>query len=386
MHHPPSRRQFLASSLASGGLLALAGPIRRSMAAPARRHPSDVPLRVLVLGGTAMLGPAVIDATLARGHRVSMFNRGRTEAARGTQVPAEVERLLGDRDPRKGDGLRALKGREFDVVVDISGLFPRHVACSADLLQSQGVRRYVFISSISAYANHQTPGADESDPTVEPRNPYEEEGDEGFVYTGELKRPCEQAAERVFGSRATIVRPAYLVGPGDATGRFAYWPLRVREAVGEHAEMLVPGTPDMPIQVVDVRDLAAWLMVVAERDLSGTFNACGPETPLTFGQVLAGCEQAAGRAPRYRWATWAFLNQQHVEMPIVLPAHGSTLGFHQRSSTRAIHAGLTFRPMRETAAAILAWWDKQPADTKTTLRGGIALNREAELLRAMGPR
>ncbi len=381
-----SRRRFLSASLAAGATLALGSTPRRAAAGITSPAASRAPLRILVLGGTAMLGPAVIDAALARGHRVTMFNRGKTEAQRGTPIPAAVERLVGDRDPRKGNGLAALKGREFDVVIDTSGLFPRHVACSADLLESQGTRRYIFISSISAYDNHRTPGADESDAPANPRNPYEEEGDAGFVYTGELKRPCEQAVERIFGAKATIIRPAYLVGPGDATGRFAYWPIRVREATGDHADMLVPGPPDMPIQVVDVRDLAAWLMLVAEQDIPGTFNACGPAAPLTITDVLHACEEAAGRtgdkAPRYEWVTWDFLRTQKLPMPIVLPPEGDTAGFHRRSGAKAIAAGLRFRPMRETAAAILAWWDQQPAEEKPRFRGRPTLEREQEALRA----
>lgn len=333
-----------------------------------------------------MLGPAVVDAALARQHRVTIFNRGKTEIDRVTAIPASVERLVGDRDPRKAPGLGALKGREFDVVIDTSGLYPRHVACSAELLERQGTRRYIFISSISAYANHKTPGADESDAPADPANPYEEEGDENFAYTGELKRPCEVAAQRIFGDRATIVRPAYLVGRGDATGRFAYWPLRVREATGVHSEMLVPAPPEAPVQIVDVRDLAAWLIVLAERDTPGTFNACGPETPYTVRDVLTACEQATAntgdKAPRYTWVPWSFLIEQKAGVPILLPPDGDFAGFHRRKSTRALGVGLTFRPLRETCDAILKWFDAQPADKQAKFRGRPTLEREGELLRA----
>ncbi len=378
----PSRRQFLVFSAAT---LAMAATHRAARAH--RAQPASAPLRLLILGGTKMLGPAIIASALARNHHVTIFNRGRTERDTGAIIPDAVERLTGDRDPRIAPGLTALEGRSWDAVIDTSGLYPRHVATSASLLNRLGVPHYVFISSISAYASHATPNTDESDPTADPENPYEEDGDPGFIgYTGELKAPCERAVQRIYADRATIIRPAYLVGPGDATGRFAYWPLRVREATGDHTDMLVPGHVGMPIQVLDIRDLADWLMLVVEQRLTGTFNACGPAEPRTIGEVLAACEQSTGHtgsgAPRYRWVTWDFLRSQQQLMPIVLPDTGRWGGFHTRRSDKAIAAGLTFRPMRQTIDAILAWIDAQPAERLPVLRGEPTLAREAELLAA----
>lgn len=369
-----SRRDFLALSLAAGGALAL-GSIPRGARAEA-----TPPLRILVLGGTRMLGPAIIDAALARGHSVAMFNRGKTEAELGTTIPDQVERLIGDRDPRIGGGLKALEGKRFDAVIDTSGLFPRMVTASAELLRANGAARYIFVSSISAYANHATPNADESDAPADPENPDAEEGDPGFVYTGELKRTCEQRVEAVFGDRCMIARPSYLVGPSDVSGRFAYWPVRVSEAVGDRATMLVVGAPQDPVQIVDVRDLGAWLITVAERNIAGTFNVSGPAVPPTFGAVLDACAAAAGTTPVFEWVSWQFLVDEHQPLPIVLPADGDYAGFHTRNGAKALRAGFSPRPIADTCADILAWVRAHPADEQTALRGGISPERETELL------
>ena len=369
-----SRRDFLALSLAAGGALAL-GAMPRT--ARAKESP---PLRILVLGGTRMLGPAIINAAIARGHTVAMFNRGKTEVELGTVIPPQVERLIGDRDPRIGDGLKSLDGKRFDAVIDTSGLFPRMVKASAELLKAGGTKQYIFVSSISAYANHATPNADESDTPANPDNPDAEEGDPGFIYTGELKRTCEQRALEVFGDQCMIARPSYLVGPGDASGRFAYWPVRVSEAFGDRATMLVVGAPDDPIQVVDVRDLGAWLVAVAERSITGTFNVSGPAVPPTFGAVLDACAAAAGTAPNLEWVSWQFLVDEHQPLPIVLPAEGDYAGFHTRNGAKALRAGFSPRPIADTCADILAWVRAHPADEQTALRGGISPERETELL------
>ena len=375
MHTAATRREFLILSLAAGGALAL-GPLAHR----ARGDADPRRLRVLVLGGTKMLGPAIIDAALARGHRVAMFNRGRTEVERGTAIPDGVERFIGDRDPRVGDGLKSLTGERFDAVIDTSGLYPRMVEASALLLKDQQCRHYIFVSSISAYANHATPDADESDAPANPEHPDAEEGDPGFVYTGELKRTCEQRVERVFGDACTIARPSYLVGPGDASGRFAYWPVRVSEAAGDRRTMLVPGAPADPVQVVDVRDLGAWLVRVAEERITGTFNVAGPERPYSMGEVLAACAAAAGTDPSFQWVSWPFLIDEHQPVPIVLPPDGPYAGFHRRNGTKALRAGFSPRPIRDTCADILAWVRAQPVEAQPALRGGLTPERETELL------
>lgn len=376
----PSRRQFLALTAAT---VASAAIPRVARAHPAQ--PASSPLRLLILGGTKMLGPAIIDSALARNHHVTIFNRRRTELDTGVHIPDAVERLTGNRDPRIAPGLAALEGRTWDAVIDTSGLYPRHVATSAALLNRLGVAHYIFISSISAYASHAIPNSDESDPLADPENPYEEDGDPGFGYTGELKAPCERAVQRIYADRATIIRPAYLVGPGDATGRFAYWPLRTREGA-DHPDILVPGHAGTPIQVLDIRDLAQWLMLVVEQRLTGTFNACGPAKPHTIADVLAAGAKSASTNPRPHWVTWDFLREQRQPMPIVLPDTGRWAGFHTRKSDKAVAAGLTFRPLHDTADAILRWFDSQPATRHAALRGQPTLAREAELLAAWNAR
>src|ERR1051326_2527072 len=231
-------------------------------AAPAKK-------RILILGGTGFLGPATVEAATARGHQLTLFNRGRTRPG----LFPNIETLLGDRDPKVGEGLNALRNRKWDVVIDNSGNFPRHVAASAKLLASS-TAHYIYISSISAYADSSIEGQDESgrlattdDPTVETIT------EKTF---GPLKVLCEKAAAETFPQRATIVRPGYIVGPDDPSGRFTYWPVRVDRGGG----VLVPGAPSDPVQFIDVRDLGAWLISLAEQHTVGTFNATGPKERL----------------------------------------------------------------------------------------------------------
>jgi 2'-hydroxyisoflavone reductase len=331
--------------------------------------PAAAKKKILVLGGTGYLGPATIEAALARGHEVSMFNRGRTRPG----LFPNVEHLNGDRDPNKDEGLNALRNRKWDAVIDNSGYVPRLVSASAKLL-APNVQQYIFISSISVYADNAKENQDEtakvgttSDPTVETVT--------NDTY-GPLKALCEQAASEAFPKRAAIVRPGFIVGPDDPSGRFTYWPVRVDKG----GEVLAPGAPTDPIQIIDVRDLGAWLITLIENNTTGVFNACGPKDRLAWGDVLTSCQKAATSANSLTWVPVDWLRKEKgLNFPIWAPYTDDTRGFHTWNNTRAVKAGLKFRPHAETVADTLKWYKSQPADGRTKLAGPAAA-REAELL------
>ncbi|MFH0944588.1 MAG: NAD-dependent epimerase/dehydratase family protein [Planctomycetota bacterium] len=333
------------------------------------------PLKILVLGGTGFIGPCEVAAAQARGHEVTLFNRGKTRP----DLFSDLEKLVGDRDPDKGEGLKALEGRKFDVVIDNSGYYPRMVGASARLL-GKNVRQYIYVSSISAYADNSVEGADETaelatmeDPTLESMGP-------GYQYYGALKALCEQAAEDAMPGRVAVVRPGYIVGPGDTTHRFTYWPLRVRLG----GDMAVPGNPTDPIQVIDARDLAEWIIHLAEENITGVFNACGPAERLTMADVLEASQAVTETEPTiHQIDDLEFLGEHpQVGFQIWAPYAGETLGFHTSSNKRAIDAGLKFRPLEETIRATLDWFDALPEEHRKAVLARIGNKEEAELLTA----
>jgi 2'-hydroxyisoflavone reductase len=255
-------------------------------------------------------------------------------------------------------GLEQLAGKQWDVVIDNSGYFPRMVKASAELL-AKNASRYIFISSISAYDEKSTPatGGDETVKLATMADPTVEEMGKEFQNYGPLKVLCEQAAEAAFPGRAAIVRPGYIVGPGDPTDRFTYWPVRIAGG----GELLAPGSPDDPLQWIDVRDLAAWLITMVENETTGVFNAVGPPSPARWGDVLASCVKAAGpKAAKLEWVPteWLEANEMAGEdsFPIWIPPKGKYAGFHRWSNDRAEATGLAFRTMDDTAKAILDWY------------------------------
>ncbi|MBI4880171.1 MAG: SDR family oxidoreductase [Planctomycetes bacterium] len=331
-------------------------------------------LKILILGGTGFIGPHEVDAALQRGHEVTLFNRGK----RNPGLFPELETLLGDRDPDKDEGLKALEGRSWDVVIDNSGYYPRHVKASAELL-APSVRQYIFISSISAYADNSTEGQDETAVVATMPDPAREDMGENYEYYGALKALCEQAAQEAMQGRATIVRPGYIVGPGDYSHRFTYWPLRVRGG----GEVAVPGDPEDPVQVIDGRDLAEWVVHLAEENTTGVFNACGPAARLTMKEVVGASKRVTGSDATFTWLDLAFLEgQSGVNFPIWSPHSGATKGDHCWSNARAIEVGLTFRPLETTIKDLLTWFDEQPEELRTKVMANIPRKNEPALLEA----
>ena len=345
--------------------------------APARgaepQSAKPAPKRILILGGTGFLGPAIVDAAKARGHSLTLFNRGRTEKRIG--LIDGVEHLYGNRDPNlpadetkdeQGNyinpsprGLEALQGKTWDAVVDTSGQYRRIVKASAELL-APNVKQYVYVSSISAYASNARPNEDESGDTASVADPDVETMGAQFENYGGLKALCEQTIESILPGRTTVVRPGLIVGPGDPTDRFTYWPLRIAKG----GEVLAPGKADDPVQLIDVRDLAEWIVLLIENNTTGIFNAINPgPNKLTMGEVLEACKKAAKSDATLTWASAEFLEQQQVspwgDMPLWIPHEGDYAGFHLRSNAKAAAAGLKMRPVEDTVAAILNWWPKE---------------------------
>jgi 2'-hydroxyisoflavone reductase len=336
----PARRLFLKWTVA----LAFASTAFASAPAPK-------PLRILILGGTGYLGPATIEAAQARGHKVTMFNRGKTRP----DLFPNVERLHGDRDPKKGEGLKALETGEWDVVIDNSGYYPRIVGASAELLAKR-CKQYIYISSISAYKEPNPVKGDETAPLATMPDPTLETMGKTYEFYGPLKALCEQAAEKAMPGRVTVVRPGYIVGPDDPTGRFTYWPVRFDKG----GEIAVPGSPSDPLQIIDGRDLGAWLVRLAEDRTFGVFNACGPEKPMTWGRVIEACQKATSAKSTLTWLPTDFVaKQEGLEFPIWAPYEGETKGFHTWSNAKAVKAGLRFRPVEETVKDTLAWFKTQ---------------------------
>jgi 2'-hydroxyisoflavone reductase len=383
----PSRRRVLqASALATAGLAAAGlggglGAASRALAAEAGKAPKK--LKILILGGTGFIGPHQVRYALARGHEVTLFNRGRQPQ----EWPGHVEELLGDRN---GD-LKALEGRAWDVCIDNPTTLPVWVRDAGRVLRDK-VGQYVFISTISVYANNDKP-ADESDALLAytGNDPMAETPDtyRGHLELyGPLKAVSEAEARRQFGEKVTVIRPGLIVGPGDETDRFTYWPQRLANVGHRYGDVvLAPGDGGDPVQFIDARDLAEWAIRMCERRQFGTFNATGPARQITMKAMLDGVAHGVRAAPKLQWAPTPWLREHKVQawsdMPVWVPGQGETVGFARRDIRRALAAGLTFRPLPQTAVDTLAWFLKQPPERQAKLRAGLAPDREAELLKAL---
>ena len=331
-------------------------------------------MNILIIGGTRFLGRHLVDSALARGHAVTLFNRGQTNP----DLFPQVETIFGDRE--HDIAKLALVGHAWDVVVDTCGYVPRIVRLSAQGLRKAGsVGSYVFISSISVYADFRKIGINESDPAGKIDDESFEEITGGSY--GPLKALCEKAVQDTYGKRALIVRPGLIVGPHDGTDRFTYWPVRVARG----GDVLAPDRPNVLTQIIDVRDLSDFIIKLVEENASGVFNATGPDYELTFETLLETSKQVSGSDANFKWASLEFLNQNNVapwsDMPAWLPDNGEDAGFARVDISKAINAGLTFRALKDTVHDTIEWANTRPSDH--VWKAGITLKRETELLAAL---
>lgn len=327
-------------------------------------------MRILIIGGTRFVGRHLVEAALARSHEVTLFNRGQSNP----ELFPQVRKIVGDREK----DLDQLRGQVWDAVIDVVGYVPRLVRLSAEILKEK-VSRYVFVSTISVFEDFRKVGITESDPLAKLEDEtVEEVGGETY---GPLKALCENVVQEIYGERALIVRPGLVVGPQDPTDRFTYWPVRVSRG----GEVLAPERPQAPVQFIDARDLAEFIIQLTEGHASGIYNATGPDYELTIGRLLEVCKQVSGSDATFRWASLEFLNQNNVQpwsdLPVWIPAEGETEGFTRFDISRAIGAGLKFRPLEETVRDTLAWARTRPADHEW--RAGLKPEREQELLRLL---
>jgi 2'-hydroxyisoflavone reductase len=363
------RRQFLIGSLAAAACGSTKREPPATTSSAAKPEATSAKKSILILGGTGFLGPHIVDYARSRGHTVTLFNRGKT---RPNLFP-DVEKLQGDRDGK----LEALEGRTWDAVVDTSGYVPRIVKMSAELL-APSVKQYVFISTISVYDDSDDRiGADETAKLAALPDPTSEEVPK---YYGALKALCEQAAETALPGRVTNIRPGLIVGPGDLTGRFSHWVTRTADG----GEVLAPGDGTTPTQWIDGRDLGAWIVRMIEGNTIGIYNALGPDRRVTMKEVLDTCNAAGGNKATLTWVPWEFLKKHDVgpwaEMPMWIPLE-EMKRFGSLSNARALKAGLTFRPLLDTAKDTLPWLDTVPEDKREKARSsGIAKDKEAKVL------
>ena len=329
-------------------------------------------MKILVLGGTGYIGPHLVQHALDKGHTVTLFNRGKTAPG----LFPNTEKLIGDRD--QPDGHAALKGRTWDVVYDLPTGKPKWIVDAAAVLKGN-VGQYVFISSTAAYKDFTASFATEESPAQDP-SPIDGPEAAAAQY-GPRKVRCEMLVRENYPI-ATISRCGLIVGPGDLTDRFTYWPVRIEKG----GEILAPGNLDDPAQWIDVRDLTEWLIRLGENKTGGTFNAVGPRTVCGIGELLYGIKGCFSNDAHFTWVPQQFLTQQKIrswaEMPVWSYTGASTVAFCTSVIDKAKAAGLTFRPLEDTVRAALAWYHSKPAAEQEKLRAGISPEREKEVLTA----
>ena len=386
-----SRREFLhRSALGAGAVgLALTGAVGRSeaSAAPFQDRPPSRKLKLLILGGTGFIGPHQVSYARARGHEITLFNRGRT----APDLFPGVETLIGDRN---GDYAsieeEIAKGRTWDVVIDNPATDPEWVKRAAALLRPVS-DQYIYVSSISAYRYNDVEWADESAPRHTVENTTEEER-QGALSYGWQKTQSEEAAMAAYPGKATIVRPGLIVGPGDRSDRFTWWPYRIQKG----GEILCPGPRANPVQIIDARDLSEWMIRMAEDGETGAYNATGPESEMTMDQMLYGIRAVCTGKMSFTWVDQDFLAEHRVgawmEMPVWVPFSDDMKGFSRWSIQKALDKGLTFRPLAVTAEDTLEMIRAWPAERRERLamgrseenrRGtGLTPEKEARILEA----
>jgi 2'-hydroxyisoflavone reductase len=360
-----TRREFLGTTLAAAAALAL----------PRTLYASTAPKRILILGGTGFIGPHGVRRALERGHQVTIFNRGRTAPG---MFGKDVEELVGDR----ASDLSALKGRKWDAVIDESaslGSARDWVRLSATALRDS-VGQYVFVSSRSAYADTSRVPMTSDAPVLE--RPADPGQGEDLPY-GFAKAYAEKEARAIMPGRVTVVRPGLIIGPGDETDRFTWWPVRVARG----GEMIAPGDGTDHVQIIDVRDLAAFNVTLIENATMGTFNGVGPQMGQPFKQFLEGVKKGVGGNATFTWVDAAFLrthgaNPYGRELPVFQVMTGRTAGFARFDITPELKAGLTIRSTEDTARDTLAWWRTLPPERQARPLTGFTEAREKEILAA----
>ncbi|QDU83162.1 NAD dependent epimerase/dehydratase family protein [Planctomycetes bacterium Pla163] len=372
-----SRRHFLGrtalgttAALLAGSPLGTAASSRSSvsqeMSAAPLVAPAAVPLTILVLGGTGFIGPHQIEYALARGHRITMFNRGNDPGLYGDRV----EELTGDRDVRKGTGLTSLAGeRRWDVVIDNSGYVPRHVRDSVELLKDR-CGRYVYTSTVAVYDFDAAPNVDRDGPLL--AAPAPEVENVTWETYGPLKAECDRIVQRILGERATIVRPTYIVGPGDTTDRFTYWIERLMRG----GDVVCPAYPQRRVQWIDVRDLCPFLVHLAENGTPGAFNAVGPASPVTNAEAMQGLRAFCAAPTELLWPSAGLLDE--LEYPT--PMFDRSRGDHLAGASHAIAAGLTYRSLADTVRDTHAWWLEQSDERRARARGWPSAEAEAAVV------
>jgi 2'-hydroxyisoflavone reductase len=380
----PSRRKFIQTSATIGGALGLSPFLNVPLigATPRKVEKAKASLNILILGGTGFTGPEQIDYAIARGHRVTLFNRNKTRP--GVFKGKVAEELIGDLN----NDVSALKGRQFDVVIDNPTTFPAWVRNAAQHLKGN-TKHYIFVSTTSTYSDQSIIGLNENSPVgVLPADidPYTLDPQHAGRYYGPLKVLAEKEVAKHYPDAWTVIRPCLIVGPLDRTDRFTWWPARIDKG----GEVLAPDNPDDPCQFIDSRDLAEWTIRVAENRVLGTYNAIGPDKPMTIAQMLYGVKAITNAGAHFTWVPWDFLQEQKVrpwrDMTVWQPPYGRTAGYQRRDASKAIANGLTFRPLAVTAKDTLDWHKTRPEKEQlATLNGeinGIGVKREAEVLAA----
>jgi len=375
---PTNRREFIQLSALAGA----AGIAPIASGQDTDVGPAETKLKILVLGGTGLIGPPMVKYALARGHDVTLFNRGKTN----TQLFPESEKIRGDRN----DDISALEaavatGRSWDVVIDNTASIPRWVEESAQLL-ANSADLYLYTSSISAYAEHTTPNADETAPvgtiSDEEAAAVKTNRDITGENYGPLKARCEKAAQNAFPGHCIVVRPGLIVGPGDYSDRFTYWPVRIHRG----GEVMAPGNPTDPVQFIDCRDLGEWFIRLVENKAVGVYNGTGPASAMSVAEMLYGIRATTADPVSFTWVPAEFLKEHEVEewvhMTVWVPPVGEYAGFSSSNIQRAINAGLTFRPLAVTAVDTVEYWNSLPEERRAKPRAGLDPEKEKDVLAA----
>ena len=374
-----NRREFVQLSVLAATAAGVAAAARTSSADSGE---AEKPLEILVLGGTGLIGPPMVEYALARGHKLTLFNRGKTNS----HLFPDVERIKGDRnDDITGLEQAVAGGRRWDVVIDNTASLPRWVSESAGLL-SGAADLYLYTSSISAYADSSVPGADETaavgEISAEDEVLVKTTKDITGLNYGPLKARCEEEARNAFPDKAIVVRPGLIVGPGDYSDRFSYWPIRIFGG----GEVMAPGDPDDPVQFIDCRDLGEWYIRLVEAKAVGTYNGVGPRSAMSIAGMLYGIRAAVDNEISFTWVDADFLEKHEVqpwmEMTVWVPPVGEYAGFSSSSIQRGLDTGLSFRPLADTAKATMDYWNSLPEDRRAEPKAGLSAEKEKKVLAA----